>query len=80
MTPKLSPPQFTVLAALRGMRPGPSKECVRLVFVEGLSLADATHQTGLTRQAAGQALKRAKHTLQLARAVCGLSVITGEPR
>lgn len=64
--------QFIALAALRGMQSGASRECMRLVFVEGLTPSEAARRTGITRQAANKALQAARQTIEHARVFCGL--------
>lgn len=59
--------QFRALATLMRMANGPAQEATRLVLVDHLSPADAARATGITRQAAGQAIKRARQGLELAR-------------
>lgn len=59
--------QFTALADLLRLRTGPAKECARLVLVEQIPTADAARATGMTYNAAHQAVKRARAGLELAR-------------
>lgn len=63
----MTPAQFAALSELLRLRPGPAQDCARLVLVGGLSPAEATDRTGLSRQAAHQAIQRARDGLQLAR-------------
>ena len=44
-----------------------ARELVRLVLVDGLTQADAARQLGATEQAASNALRAARATLELAR-------------
>ena len=67
------PEQFAALAALMPMRDGAAQACVRLVMVDGMAQADAARQTGLSRQAAHQAVNRAQQKLSLARQAAGCS-------
>ena len=59
--------QFKALSDLIRLRTGPSKECARLVLVEQIPTADAARATGMTYNAAHQAVKRARAGLELAR-------------
>lgn len=61
--------QFRALSELLSLRPGPAQDCARLVLVDGLTQAQACERTGLSRQAAHQAVKRAQRGLELARRV-----------
>ncbi len=64
--------QFDALAALLRMQSGAARECARLVLVEGAAQADAAGQTGLSRQAASQSVKRARSGMALARRAAGV--------
>lgn len=68
----MTPAQFEALAQLVSMRSRPAQDCARLVLVDGLTQAEAARQTGLSTQAAHQAVKRARGTLALARTALGL--------
>jgi len=59
--------QFGALADLLRLRTGPAKECARLVLVEAMPTADAARATGISYNAAHQAVKRARTGLELAR-------------
>jgi len=58
--------QFQALARLLSLKTGPAQECARLVLVEQIPQAEAARQTGLSKQAAHQAVKRARAGLALA--------------
>jgi len=63
----MTPSQFQALSRLLSLKTGPAQECARLVLVEGMAQAEAARQTGLSRQAAHQAVKRARAGVDLAR-------------
>ena len=68
----MTPASFDALSRLLRHRPdSQARELVRLVLVDGLTQADAARQLGATEQAASNALRAARATLELARvAVC----------
>ena len=68
----MTPASFDTLSRLLRHRPdSQARELVRLVLVDGLTQADAARQLGATEQAASNALRAARATLELARvAVC----------
>lgn len=57
---------FDALGALMSMRDGTSRDCARLVLVDGMSQAAAARQTGLSRQEGHQPVVRAYRTMALA--------------
>ena len=63
--------QFQAIAQLLRLRQGPQREAARLVLVDGLTQADAARQLGATEQAASNALRAARATLELARVAVG---------
>jgi DNA-directed RNA polymerase specialized sigma24 family protein len=61
---------FEALAKLMRLRAGPTKDVVRLVLVESMSVADAARAAGLKYAAAWRADKRARAALGLCEKVC----------
>ena len=50
--------QFEAVARLMRMRGSPSREVARLHYVDGMPVADAARQAGLSYNATHQAVKR----------------------
>ena len=68
----MTPASFDALSRLLRHRPdSQARELVRLVLVDGLTQADAARQLGATEQAASNALRAARATLELARVAVG---------
>lgn len=65
----MTPDQFDALAKLLRLRAGPARQVAYLVLVDGLSMPDAARSAGLEYTAAGQAVRRARRGLDLARRV-----------
>ena len=71
----MPPDRFDALSQLLRPRPdSQARELVRLVLVDGLTQADAARQLGATEQAASNALRAARATLELASVAVGPSV------
>ena len=66
---RLTNDQFDALAELMRLRQSPSREATRLVFVDGLSQADAARATGLSIAAVNNRVRSTRHALELVRAV-----------
>ena len=68
----MTPASFDALSRLlRHRHDSQARELVRLVLVDGLTQADAARQVGATEQAASNALRAARATLELARVAVG---------
>lgn len=67
----MTDPQFTALAQLLRLRPGPAQEAAKLVMVQGMSTPDASRQAGMSYVAAHRAVKRAQDGLALAKIAAG---------
>jgi TrfB plasmid transcriptional repressor len=67
----MTPAQFDALSRLLRLRPGPARECARLVLVDGLRQVDAMAVTGLSEQGASNAVRRVQAGLELARVAAG---------
>ena len=68
----MTPASFDALSRLLRHRPGSqARELVRLVLVDGLTQADAAQRLGTSQQAASNALRAARATLELARVAVG---------
>ena len=67
----MTPQQFQALAQLLKLRTGPAQALCHLVLVDGMAVPEATKAAGMTRQAAHQALKRARKGLELAKTAAG---------
>lgn len=63
----MTPDQFRALATMLKLRTGPAQTLCRLVLVDGMAVPEATKATGMTRQAAHQAIKRARKGMELAK-------------
>lgn len=63
--------QFTALAQLLRLRPGPAQDAARLVMTQSMSTPDAARQVGMSYVAAHRAVKRAKDGLDLAKIAAG---------
>lgn len=63
--------QFTALAQLLRLRPGPAQDAARLVMVQGLPTPDAARQVAMSYVAAHRAVKRVKDGLDLAKIAAG---------
>jgi DNA-directed RNA polymerase specialized sigma24 family protein len=59
--------QFDALAELLRLREGVSSQAARLVLVGGLSQAEAGRQTGLSTAGVGNAVRRVRRGLELAK-------------
>ena len=68
----MTPASFDALSRLLRHRPdSQAREMVRLVLVEGMTQADSARKLGATEQAASNALRAARATLELARVAVG---------
>ena len=68
----MTPASFDALSRLLRHRPdSQARELVRLVLVGGLTQADAAQRLGTSQQAASNALRAARATLELARVAVG---------
>lgn len=65
---RMTPAQFSALAELMRLRPGPAQESVRLHLTGGLSVPDAAREAGCAYKLAWQAVQRALAALKLVRA------------
>lgn len=63
--------QFSALAQLLRLRPGPAQDAARLVVVQGTPTPDAARQVGMSYVAAHRAVKRVKDGLDLAKIAVG---------
>ena len=69
----MTPASFDALSRLLRHRPdSQARELVRLVLVDGLTQADAAQRLGTSQQAASNALRAARATLELARVAWGV--------
>lgn len=69
----MTPEQFEAIARLLRMRGSPSREVARLHYVDGMPVADAARQAGLSYNAAHQAVKRVADCLADAMIAAGLT-------
>ena len=68
----MTPASFDALSRLLRHRPGSqARELARLVLVDGLTQADAARSLGTSDQAASNAIRDARATLELARVAAG---------
>jgi DNA-directed RNA polymerase specialized sigma24 family protein len=63
----LTSEQFEALAELLRLREGVSGQAAQLVLVSGLSQAEAGRQTGLSTAGVGNAVRRVRRGLELAK-------------
>ena len=63
--------QFTALAQLLRLRPGPAQEAVRLHLVQGLSVPDSARAAGADYQLALKAVYRVNAGLELVKVAAG---------
>jgi DNA-directed RNA polymerase specialized sigma24 family protein len=63
----LTSEQFQALAELLRLREGASGQAAQLVLVSGLSQAEAGRQTGLSTAGVGNAVRRVRRGLELAK-------------
>ncbi len=71
----MTPEQFSALAQLLRLRPGPSAQAAHLHFVDGLRIADAARQAGCTANAASDCARRVRKGLALARQAVGAAKV-----
>lgn len=64
--------QFESLVKLMSLRDGPTREVVRLVFVEGMAIADAARAAGIGYPMAYNSVRRVTNFLNL------VSILMGE--
>lgn len=76
----MTPAQFAALADLLQMRAGPAQEAAQLVLVAGITSAEAARRTGLSPQAASQAVVRARRGLALAQQAAGIDPAATQDR
>ena len=68
----MTPASFDALSRLLRHRPdSQAREMVRLVLVEGMTQADSAQRLGTSQQAASNAMRAARATLELARVAVG---------
>lgn len=63
--------QFTALAQLLRLRPGPAQDAARLVMVQGMATPDAARQVGMEYPDAHRSVKRVRVGLDLAKIAAG---------
>lgn len=63
--------QFTALAQLLRLRPGPAQDAARLVMVQGMAAPDAARKVGMEYPDAHRAVKRVRTGLDLAKIAAG---------
>lgn len=63
--------QFAALVELLRLRAGPAQECARLVLVDGMQVADAAQQAGISYKAGHAAVQRVREGLELASRAVG---------
>jgi hypothetical protein len=63
--------QFTALAQLLRLRPGPAQDAAKLVMVQGMPTAEAARAVGMDYRAASYSVKRVRAGLELVRLVAG---------
>lgn len=61
--------QLDALLGLLNPREGKTRDVLRLVFVEGVSQADAARQLGMTRPGLGATVQRGRKIIALAHAL-----------
>lgn len=67
---------FEALATLLRLKDGPQREGARRVLVDGQSPAEAARELGISQSALGNTLRACRGGMELARAACGLLIVT----